>query len=35
MAQERVLQENVIATGVSFEEYMDQYAADFAEWVEQ
>jgi Uma2 family endonuclease len=34
MALERVLQENVIATGVSFEEYMEKYAADFAEWVD-
>jgi Uma2 family endonuclease len=34
MAQQRIHQEIIIATGVSFENYMEQYAADFAEWVD-
>lgn len=27
-------QENIIATGVSFDEYMEKYAADFCEWID-
>jgi Uma2 family endonuclease len=34
VAQERAAtRESVIATGISFEQYMEQYAADYAEWV--
>lgn len=30
---EQVLAKNVVATGGSFEEYLERYAADFCEWV--
>jgi Uma2 family endonuclease len=34
VAQERAAaRENIIATGIPFEQYMEQYAADYAEWV--
>jgi Uma2 family endonuclease len=35
VAQERAAtHENVIATGIPFEQYLEQYAADYAEWVD-